>query len=99
MSVQLIRPLSYAAVMHGQPPTLIKWQADMTGGYLKSHHGQWRIEPAADGRTCILYYELTVSFDMHIADAVLRRFAELNLPTMLRQVKARAESLARRHDT
>ena len=37
-------------------------------------------------------------FQLSIPDAVVRRFAELNVPTMLRQVRARAEQLARHND-
>ena len=98
MHVQLIRPLNYQAEMTGQPPLSVLWEADATGGYLQEHRGSWRIAPSADLRTCTLSYELSVAFELPIPDAVIRRFADLNLPTMLRQVKARAENLARRQE-
>jgi ribosome-associated toxin RatA of RatAB toxin-antitoxin module len=99
MRVQLIRPLHYSAVMTGERPTSLAWAADDTGGYLQQHSGGWTIEASTDRRTCMLAYELTVAFSLSIPDAVIRRFADLNLPTMLRQVKARAEMLARKQET
>ena len=98
MRVQLIRPLAYSAVMTGESPAHIAWEADETGGYLQHHSGSWTIAPTADFRTCTVQYRLTVAFELPIPDAVIRRFADLNLPTMLRQVKARAEKLAREVD-
>lgn len=96
--VQLIRPLQYTADMIGEPPTRIEWQAVGVSGALLRHAGSWTIEPDPDRRTCTLSYELDVAFALPIPDAVIRRFADLNLPTMLRQVKARAELLARRQE-
>ena len=98
MRVQLIRPLAYSAVMKGQPPTSVTWEADQTDGYLDHHSGGWTITPMGDFRTCKLVYELNVGFQLPIPDAVIRRFADLNLPTMLRQFKARAEKLARKQE-
>ena len=98
MRVQLIRPLAYSAVMTGTPPTSISWEADEADGYLQQHLGAWEIVPSADFRTCLVRYRLTVAFELPIPDAVIRRFADLNLPTMLRQVKARAENKARKQE-
>ncbi len=96
--VQLIRPLRYTAELLGRPPTRIEWHATESADYLREHRGSWAVEPTPDGRSCALTYELAVSFELPIPDAVIRRFADLNLPTMLRQVKARAELLARRQE-
>lgn len=98
MRVQLIRPLTYSALMTGRPPNRVQWEADETDGYLGHHSGSWTIEPMGDLRTCKLTYELNVAFQLPIPDAVIRRFADLNLPTMLRQFKARAEKLARKQE-
>ncbi|GEM_PF-2748213 len=98
MRVQLIRPLAYTALMTGQPPLHVRWKATSTGGYLTSHRGSWDIDPSTDRRTCTVRYMLEVHFQLPIPDAVIRRFADLNLPTMMRQVKARSELVARRQE-
>ncbi len=97
--VQLFREVAYRVRMVGDRPARVSWQriaGDDTGdGYLQRNDGAWRIEPTDDGRSCRLHYELTIEFGLPLPDAMVSRLVDFNLPTLLRQMKARAEAVTR----
>ena len=93
--LQLIRTLSYSVQMQGTPVHRIDWTLAGTSEFLQEHSGSWKVEPSADRRTCRLEYFLNIHFSIAIPDAVIRRLIDFNMPTMLRQIKARAEAMTR----
>lgn len=88
--VTFIRSRTYALRMQGQPGRRLAWTL-LTGENMLTNQGQWQLRPAADERSCHVNYELDLDLAVVLAEAVLKKMIDFNLPTMMRQVKARSE--------
>ncbi|MFZ4577837.1 MAG: SRPBCC family protein [Myxococcota bacterium] len=93
--VTFIRTRHYRVRMHATPHSRIAWKL-VEGENLAVNDGAWDLSPLDSGTRCHLTYQLQLDVTVPIPDVILRRLAEFNLPTMLRQVQARAETQARR---
>jgi len=88
--VTFIRSRTYCLQMRGQPGRRLAW-ALLSGENMLTNEGQWQIRPAADARSCQVNYELHLDLAVFLAEAVQKKLIDFNLPTMMRQVKARSE--------
>jgi ribosome-associated toxin RatA of RatAB toxin-antitoxin module len=90
LETQFVRTRRYTVRMEARPPLRVTWQLQAGDG-LSHNEGSWELVPHHDGRSCLLIYRLRVGFSVPVPAAVARRMIDFNLPTLLRQVKARAE--------
>ncbi len=74
----------------------LRWHL-IAGEYLRDLQGSWTVVELAPGLTR-LTYALHVDLDFAIPDAIARRFTEFGLPTVMRQFKARMETMAALED-
>lgn len=93
---RLIRETHIDLAMQGDPPALVTWHLRGDHDWLERYDANWLIEPSTDGRSVRLDLRLDVRFRTAVPDAVVRRLLDFSVPTMLRQVRARAELVARR---
>ena len=94
--MRLVRAVQLSFEMDGDPTSFIQWRLTDGADYLRRHEGSWTIEPRLDGRTCLVIYRVEFDFLAAVPEAVVRRLLDFGVPTMLRQVKARAELMARK---
>lgn len=93
---RLVREVEFSLAMEGAPNGLVTWRLVDGGGWLDRYEGAWTLTPADDNRSVTLRCHLEISFVQAVPDAVMRRLFDFAVPTMMRQVKARAELVARR---
>ncbi len=94
--VRIVRAVHLGFDLEGDPPTFVQWRLTDGADYLATHEGSWTVAPKLGGRSSGLIYRVRFSFVDAVPDAVVRRLVDFTIPTMLRQVKARAEFLARK---
>lgn len=88
--VQFIRSRTYSIRMRAESPLHISW-ALIEGENMNINEGFWRIDPVTEGTGCHLTYLLRIDLAIKLPQAIASRLASFNMPTMMRQVKARAE--------
>ncbi|MCO4762846.1 MAG: SRPBCC family protein [Myxococcales bacterium] len=93
---RIVRAVHLSFEMNGDPTNFIQWRLTDGDNYLSQHEGSWMVEPRLDGRTCAVVYRTRFEFVGAVPEAVVRRLVDFSVPTMLRQVKARAEFMARK---
>ena len=94
--VRIVRAVHLTFEFEGDPTNFIQWRLTDGAGYLSLHEGSWMVEPRLDGRTCAIVYRVRFEFEGAVPEAVVKRLIDFSVPTMLRQVKARAEFGARK---
>ncbi len=94
--VRIVRAVHLSFEMDGDPTSFIQWRLTDGAEYLAVHEGSWVVEPRLDGRTCGVVYRVRFEFVAAVPEAVIRRLVDFTVPTMLRQVKAQAEFMARK---
>lgn len=87
--MRLFRLRTFRLALHGTPPLGLHWTL-VDGSNLRHNQGDWTIEPLAEG-LLRLHYRLEIDIDIAIPDAIARRLIDFNLPTAMRQFKARIE--------
>jgi len=85
--------LRYSLAFREQRPHRVDWTL-IRGEIMKGNVGSWRFESTSSGGTRATY-AIELSFGPLVPRAVTDFLAEQSLPTLLQQVKRRAETLAR----
>ena len=96
--VRIIRAVELGFEVEGVPTQFVQWRLSDGANYLARHEGSWSVEPSLDSRSSKVVYRVRFAFVDRVPDAVIRRLVDFSVPTMLRQVKARAEFMSRRLD-
>ncbi|HAN32386.1 MAG TPA: hypothetical protein DCQ06_12395 [Myxococcales bacterium] len=96
--IRIIRAVELGFEVEGDPPQFVQWRLSDGADYLARHEGSWTVEPSLDSRSSSVVYRVRFAFVEPVPDAVIRRLVDFSVPTMLRQIKARAEFMARRLD-
>ena len=98
LCLDMIRTFECRFDMRGHPTSRVRWWLTEAADVLESHAGGWTIEAGTNPRTCMLDYKAKIQLKEAIPDSLMGRIVDFDVPTMLRQVKARAEFVARRTD-
>jgi len=88
--IRFFRTLRFRLRLVGEPYRSVSWTL-VEGDGLTRVAGSWRVEAGAAGGV-VLRYHLVVAIDVPVPDAIARRLIDFNLPTALRQIRARAET-------
>lgn len=88
--MRVFRTRSFRLRLHGEPPDRLRWTL-MDGQHLRANEGEWVLKTTAPGRVQMAYL-LALDTSVPVPDAIARRLIEFNLPTALRQFKARIET-------
>lgn len=87
--MRLFRLRTFRLELRGEPPFHVSWSL-VDGANLRHNHGDWTIE-ALNDQIVRLHYRLEIDIDIPVPDAIARRLMDFNLPTAMRQFKARIE--------
>lgn len=90
--VRVFRTRKFRLHLAGDGHAALQWTL-VDGTHLRQNEGEWLIEELAPG-LLRLHYRLCIDIDVAVPAAIARRMIDFNLPTALRQVKARVEILA-----
>ena len=93
---RLVREVEITLSLQGDAPSLVTWRLIDGGNWLARYDVEWWIESAADHRSVVLSTQLDIEFCAAVPVAVVQRLFDFSVPTMLRQIRARAELTARR---
>lgn len=93
---RLVREIEITLSLQGEAPSLVTWRLVDGGDWLERFDVEWWIEGAADGRSVMVAMQLDIEFCAAVPEAVVQRLFDFSVPTMLRQIRARAELTARR---
>ncbi len=88
--MRIFRTRSFRLRLNGEPPHRVSWTL-VDGQHLRANQGEWLLQPVAGDRVQMAY-RLQLDTAVPVPDAIARRLIEFNLPTALRQFKARIET-------
>lgn len=90
LDVVLVRPRRCRVKLLGRPPYRIDWTL-LEGELQAVNDGSWLLESHPSGRSCLVRYEVRLQLTVAVPEAIVKKLVAFNLPTLLRQIKARAE--------
>lgn len=96
LQLRVVREVEIELALEGEPNSLVTWRLQSGGGWLDRYDAAFTLSASESGRDVTLGLHLDVAFAAAVPDAVVRRLFDFSVPTMLRQIKARAEMTARR---
>ncbi len=96
LQLRVVREVEVEIALEGEPNSLVTWRLKEGGGWLERYDAAFTIESVDGSREVVLRLHLDIDFAGAVPEAVVRRLFDFSVPTMLRQIKARAEMTARR---
>ncbi|MBM4343692.1 MAG: SRPBCC family protein [Deltaproteobacteria bacterium] len=88
--MRVFRTRRFRLRLVGEPPHRVRWTL-VEGQHLRANQGEWTLA-LAGGDRAQMTYRLELDTSVPVPDAISRRLIDFNLPTALRQFKARIET-------
>lgn len=89
--INVVKTFRYQVLLTEEPYHRVSWKFH-TGDLFKENTGIWTFKDREDGK-CDVEYSLEAKFGMFVPGMIEKKLIEVNLPTMMKAFKERAESL------
>ncbi len=92
-SINVIKKFSYVLSLEENEPNGLKWTFD-SGDIFSVNNGSWDLKDLGDGTTEVTYsIEVDIKVKMMGAGMIAKKLTEVSLPSMMKSVESRAQSL------
>src|ERR1039457_5579343 len=88
--LQMMKSFRYQLWLTEKHNEEVSWKFH-TGDVFKENSGHWRLKDLGDGKTEV-HYEISAKFGLLVPGMIEKKLIEVNLPSMMRVYKERAES-------
>ncbi len=89
--LNLIKKFSYILKMKHNAPNGLSWEFE-SGDIFKVNSGSWELKDLGNGKTEVTY-NIEVEAKVFAPKMIVNKLVEVNLPTMMKAVEKRAQSL------
>jgi coenzyme Q-binding protein COQ10 len=89
--LQIIKSFRYQLWLFEKPFNEISWKFH-SGDLFKENTGSWKLKDLGDGKTQVDYM-INAKFGLFVPGMIEKKLIEVNLPSMMKAYKTRAENL------
>jgi coenzyme Q-binding protein COQ10 len=89
--IQIIKSFRYQVWLYEKPFSELSWRFH-SGDLFKENTGSWKLKDLGENKTQV-DYSLSAKFGLFVPGMIEKKLIEVNLPSMMKSYKTRAESL------